>query len=57
MNRTQKAVDPGVTAGVGGFIGALIGTATELHWTLTGLLAAAITLVWYIIFKYTVPNK
>lgn len=57
MNKTQKRVIPAVAAALGGFMGGLIGTTTELHWILTGLLAVAITLVWYIIFKYIVPNK
>ena len=54
-NKTNKIpIIVGVAAGLGGFLGALIGTTTELHWTLTGLLAAVITFICYSLLKYIV---
>lgn len=52
MNKIPIIV--GVAAGLGGFLGALIGSTMELHWALTGLSAAVITLVCYGLLKYIV---
>jgi len=35
MNKTEKAIIPGVSAALGGFIGASMGNAMGLHWAFT----------------------
>ena len=58
MNKTRKIVVSAViAAALGGFIGASINHMIgSPHW-MAGVLAAVITLVFYIIFKHTIPNK
>jgi len=54
-NKTNKIpIIVGIAAGLGGFLGALIGSTMKLHWALTGLLAAVITFICYGLLKYIV---
>ena len=56
MQFRGKALASGASGAIGGFIGASIAAAGDLHWSVTGLLAGLLALAGFAIWMRVGPN-